>query len=134
MWSLMHILILESASDRVSGARDISDDSIFERMALSYRFTKLFSCSAINSSTDLIPSYVGIYKETFVYRRACCQCQQDWSQRTQLIVKSPSLIDVLGLESDLETAAAHAKSHGIHVDMVFFRSSIPYIIVLGPDM
>lgn len=72
----------------------------------------------INSPADLVPPHIRIGKKALVYRRRRCESEHDRSQGAQLVVHLPPLGDVLGLEGNLQTTAAHAEGHGIHVDEV----------------
>ena len=47
-----------------------------------------------------------------------------------MIIQSPSLGNVFGLEGDLETTTAHAKTHCVHVDVIVFGCCLG-IDVLG---
>jgi hypothetical protein len=49
-----------------------------------------------------------------------------------LIIHLPAFFDVLGLERDLQAAAAHAKRHGVHVDVVLFGRTFTNIVILWP--
>lgn len=49
---------------------------------------------------------------------------QNGSKRHKRVVQSPSLGNVTSLERQLQAAAAHAESHGVHVDVIYERRSV----------
>lgn len=68
---------------------------------VSYLLTHLLGRPAVDCSTDLVPSHVGIGEESLVDRCGGCQGEHDGSKRAKLIVHLPALGDILGLECDL---------------------------------
>lgn len=101
-------------------------------MWASHLLAEFFGCSVVDGSADLVPPHVGVGEEALVHRCSSRQGEQDRSQRAQLIVHAASLGDILSLERDLQTAAAHPKSHGVHVDKVIRRGAVAHIVVFGP--
>lgn len=93
---------------------------------------QFFGCSVVYGSADLVPPHVGVGQEALVHRGSSRQGEQDRGQRAQLIVHATSLGDILSLERDLQTAAAHSKSHGIHMNKVIRRGAVANIVVFGP--
>lgn len=97
-----------------------------------YLLSEFLRRSIIYSTADLVPPHIGVCQKPFVNRRCGSQSQQDRSKWTELVVHLATFGDVLGLESDLKTTAAHAKSHGIHMNEIVWGGAVPYIIILGP--
>jgi hypothetical protein len=94
--------------------------------------SKLLWGSVINSATDLVPAYICVCKEAFVYRRRRRQCKQDWSEWTKLVIHLAAFFNVLGLECDLQATTPHTKSHRIHINVVDLCGPISDVIVLWP--
>lgn len=93
---------------------------------------QLLRGAVIDRPANLIPPDIRIGKEPLIYWRRGCQRQHDGPQRAQLVVHLAPFGQVLGLERDLQAAAAHAKGHGIHVDEVIGGGAVADIGVLGP--
>ena len=116
----------------VRGCYDVSNGFRFASGINTYLFSQLLWCSAVNSAANLIPPHIGIGNEPLIHRCRSGQSQHNGAKWAQLVVKHSSFSDVLGLESDLETAAAHSKSHSVHVDEVIRGCPVSHIVVLGP--
>jgi hypothetical protein len=44
----------------------------------------------------------------------------DWADDRELVIQEACLLNVAGLEGNLQTRAAHTKPHAVHVDVVWF--------------
>mmetsp|Transcript_69480 Transcript_69480/g.165660 ORF Transcript_69480/g.165660 Transcript_69480/m.165660 type:complete len:514 (+) Transcript_69480:447-1988(+) len=78
----------------------------------------LGGCSVVHGLSDLAPAHIVIANPAAKERRRSRQCQKHWSQRSQLVVEAPRLLDAGCLHGDLEAGGAHAKRHGVGVDVV----------------
>lgn len=98
----------------------------------SYLQATLFLCSVIDRLGNNVPSTIHITQISAVDRCSSGQGQHDRSQWRHLIVDLASFLYIDCLEGDLETAASHAKSHCVHVDVIGkSRSLLDRILVLG---
>mmetsp|Transcript_117883 Transcript_117883/g.279744 ORF Transcript_117883/g.279744 Transcript_117883/m.279744 type:complete len:392 (+) Transcript_117883:748-1923(+) len=70
----------------------------------------------INGLADQAPAHIRGRQPALDDGSGCREGHHDGRQNGQLVVEEPGLVDVAGLECDLEAAASHAKSHAVHVD------------------
>lgn len=91
---------------------------------MAYLQSSLLLGSVIHRLSDHIPSAVDIAQVSAVDGSSSGQGEHDGSQWRHLIIDLASLVHIDSLESDLETAAAHAKGHGVHVDVIRQSSTI----------
>jgi hypothetical protein len=134
MLNLKHSGIWGCASDCFEGAACVSFFH-FQREIPginAYLLAQLLRRPVIHGSANLVPTNIGVRQEAFIDGRCCRQGQHDGPKWTELVVHFPSFSDILGLEGDLQAAATHAKSHGVHVDKVIRGCTVPHIIILGP--
>ena len=54
---------------------------------------------------------------------------EERGQWNQCVIQLPSFVHVTRLEGELQTAAAHAETHGVHVDMVDLCGTLPRLCV-----
>lgn len=102
---------------------------------MAYLQSSLLLGSVIHRLSDHIPSAVDIAQVSAVDGSSGGQGEHDGSQWRHLIVDLASLVHIDSLESDLETAAAHAKGHGIHVDVIRQSSAIlNRVAILGEQV
>ena len=83
-----------------------------------YLQSSLFLCPIIHRLSDDIPSAIDIAQISAVNGCGGSQGQHDGPQWRHLIIDLARLLYVTCLECDLKTAASHAKSHRVHVDMI----------------
>lgn len=95
-------------------------------------FAKLFVGAVVDRAANLIPADIGLGEEALVDGGAGRQGQHDGTEGAQLVVQLASLVDILGLKGDLQAAAAHAKGHGVHVDVIDPDGAVALGVVIGP--
>lgn len=82
------------------------------------RFAALGVRAIVHRAGNHVPAAVDICKVSAVERRAGADGEKQRRDRNQLVVELACLKNFVRLHSDLQAAAAHAESHGIHVNMV----------------
>lgn len=99
---------------------------------VTYCLAELLGGSIVDGAADLVPANICIYEIALVYWCSGSQREHNGPKRTQLVIHFPAFLDILSLESDLQTAAAHSKGHCIHVYMILLGSSAPHVVVFRP--
>mmetsp|Transcript_6641 Transcript_6641/g.18552 ORF Transcript_6641/g.18552 Transcript_6641/m.18552 type:complete len:235 (+) Transcript_6641:989-1693(+) len=93
-----------SASGQVFVCFELTREATFRRSPI------------IDTFTNDTPTAVRIGDAALEKRRRCGEGHHDGCHYGKLIVNEPTLIEILGLERDLEAAAPHSERHCIHVD------------------